>query len=60
MSLEFHHWLPTRNVWAADVSATLIAVAGSIYAAVRASRWWYALTVAEALMVLVLVLALGG
>jgi hypothetical protein len=33
---------------------------GSVYAAVRASRWWFALTVVEALMVLVLVLALGG
>ena len=58
--IEVSHWRPIERWWYVDMASTLVALVGSIYAAVKASRWWFALTVVEALMVLVLVLALGG
>jgi hypothetical protein len=59
-SLEFHHWLPITNVWNADMIATLVAVVGSVYAGVKANRWWFVLTGIEALIAILLAVALGG
>jgi len=57
-SLEFHHWLPITNVWYADMIATLVAVLGSVYAGVLASRRWFVMTGIEVVLAFSLVLIL--
>jgi len=59
--LEWRPWPPGTPVWwFVDEIATLVAVAGSVYAAAKASRWWYVMTTIEALLAIIFVLGSGG
>jgi hypothetical protein len=46
------HGLPVMYVWKPIVCSTLLAFAGSIYAAVKGNPRWFIVTVVEALMLL--------
>lgn len=58
--LENFRWLPVHNVWAADMTGTVVAILGSIYASRNGSRWWYVLTGCSSFIFVLLIVALGG
>jgi len=45
--IEISHWHPIADWWYVDFAATLLAVAGSLYAALNAKRSWYAIFAIE-------------
>jgi hypothetical protein len=59
-SIDVSHWRPIENWWYVDFVATIVAVLGSVYAGVKASRRWFVMTGIEVILAILLVLALGG
>ena len=54
--IEFSHWRPIADWWSVDFAAALILVAGSLYAAMNARRWWYAIFAVASLSALTMAL----
>jgi hypothetical protein len=57
----FFKWPPGTDMWwlASEISA-LLAVGGSLYAGVKASRWWLVITGIEVAWAIMLIVALAG
>lgn len=58
--LDPYNWAHIHNVWAATTIGALIALAGSIFAVKKTSRWWVILTCCAAAALLLDIVALGG
>ena len=58
--LDPYRWAPVHNVWAAIMIGALVALAGSVFAVRRGTRWWLILTVCSAAVVVLDIVALGG